>query len=66
MRTRPRRWLRLSAPRRRRWTSPTRAPQFDLTGLNGSLNLLTSTVLQAALDEEMTEHLGDEKHCNKH
>lgn len=34
----------------------------DLTGPDGLLKYLTKTVLETALDEEMTEHLGYEKH----
>jgi putative transposase len=33
-----------------------------LTGPNGLLTLFTKTVLETALNEEMTEHLGYEKH----
>ena len=33
-----------------------------LTGPDGLLKLLTKTVLETALDEEMTDHLGYEKH----
>lgn len=33
-----------------------------LTGPEGLLKTITATVLQAALEEEMTEHLGHEKH----
>ena len=39
-----------------------RARGDDLTGPDGLLKMITATVLQAALDEEMTEHLGREKH----
>jgi putative transposase len=39
-----------------------RARGADLTGPDGLLKMITATVLQAALDEEMTEHLGHEKH----
>jgi len=34
----------------------------DLTGPEGLLKTITATVLEAALEEEMTEHLGHEKH----
>jgi len=34
-----------------------------LTGPDGLLKALTKTVLQAALDEEMAEHLGYDKHA---
>src|SRR6478609_11536982 len=34
----------------------------ELTGPDGLLKMITATVLQATLDEEMTEHLGHEKH----
>ena len=39
-----------------------RARGEELTGPDGLLKMITATVLQAALDEEMTEHLGHEKH----
>src|ERR687885_3028351 len=35
---------------------------LELTGPNGLLKLLTKNVLETALNEEMTEHLGHEKH----
>jgi putative transposase len=35
---------------------------LSLTGPDGLLKQLTKTVLETALDEEMTEHLGYEKH----
>ncbi len=35
---------------------------LPLTGPDGLLRQLTKTVLEAALNEEMTEHLGYEKH----
>ena len=35
---------------------------LSLTGPNGLLKQLTKTVLEAALNEEMTEHLGYAKH----
>ena len=34
----------------------------ELVGPNGLLNQLTKNVLETALDAEMTEHLGYEKH----
>ena len=34
---------------------------LELTGPNGLLNLFTKNVLETALNEEMTEHLGHEK-----
>src|SRR5918911_5267113 len=34
---------------------------LELTGPNGLLKLFTKTVLETALNEEMTEHLGHEK-----
>src|SRR5918996_2302597 len=34
---------------------------LDLTGPNGLLKLFTKNVLETALNEEMTEHLGHEK-----
>jgi putative transposase len=34
----------------------------DLTGPEGLLKSITATVLEAALEEEMTEHLGHAKH----
>ena len=39
-----------------------RARGEDLTGPDGLLMMITATVLEAALEEEMTEHLGHEKH----
>lgn len=39
-----------------------RARGEDLTGPNGLLKHLTATVLETALDGEMDEHLGYEKH----
>jgi len=39
-----------------------RARGEDLTGSEGLLKVITATVLEAALEEEMTEHLGHEKH----
>ena len=35
----------------------------DITGPDGLLKLFTKTVLETALDEEMTDHLGYEKHA---
>lgn len=37
----------------------------DLTGPEGLLKELTMTVLKTALDEEITEHLGYDKHAVK-
>ena len=34
---------------------------LDLTGPDGLLKLFTKNVLETALNEEMTEHLGHEK-----
>ncbi len=39
-----------------------RARGEDLTGPEGLLKAITATVLEAALEEEMTEHLGHDKH----
>jgi putative transposase len=39
-----------------------RARGEDLTGPEGLLKSITKTVLEAALEEEMSEHLGHEKH----
>jgi transposase-like protein len=39
-----------------------RARGEDLTGPDGLLKSITKTVLESALQEEMTEHLGHEKH----
>ncbi len=39
-----------------------REQRLSLTGPDGMLKQLTKTVLEAALHEEMTEHLGYEKH----
>ncbi|MBW3087126.1 hypothetical protein KEM60_03356 [Austwickia sp. TVS 96-490-7B] len=35
---------------------------MDLTGPGGLLKQLTKMVIQTALDEEMSEHLGYDKH----
>ncbi len=35
---------------------------LSLTGPDGLLKMLTKTVIETALDEEMTEHLGYGKH----
>src|SRR3954468_17368083 len=35
---------------------------MDITGPDGLLKLLTKTVLETALEEEMTDHLGYDKH----
>lgn len=40
-----------------------RARGEDLTGPDGLLKTLTKTVLEAGLDEEMSEHLGYDKHA---
>jgi putative transposase len=39
-----------------------KARGLELTGPNGLLKLFTKNVLETALNEEMTEHLGHEKH----
>ncbi|MBB4689686.1 transposase-like protein [Amycolatopsis jiangsuensis] len=39
----------------------TKARGLELTGPDGLLKLFTKNVLEAALNEEMTEHLGHEK-----
>lgn len=39
-----------------------RARGEDLTGPDGLLKLITKTVLESALEEEMSEHLGFDKH----
>ena len=39
-----------------------RARGEDLTGPDGLLKSITATVLEAALEEELTDHLGHEKH----
>lgn len=39
-----------------------RARGEDLTGPEGLLKMIRATVLEAALEEEMTEHLGHSKH----
>lgn len=38
-----------------------RARGLELTGPNGLLKLFTKNVLETALNQEMTEHLGHEK-----
>ena len=40
-----------------------RARGEDLTGPDGLLKLLTKTVLETALEEEMSDHLGYDKHA---
>jgi putative transposase len=40
-----------------------RAQGLGLTGPNGLLKALTKTVIETALDEEMSEHLGYDKHA---
>ena len=40
-----------------------RTDGVDLIGPDGLLNQLTKTVLESALDAEMTEHLGYDKHA---
>ena len=35
----------------------------DITGPDGLLKSITETVLEAALEEEMTDHLGHDKHA---
>ena len=40
-----------------------RARGEDLTGPDGLLKTLTKTVLEAALEEELSEHLGYDKHA---
>src|SRR6478609_7498806 len=37
---------------------------LSLTGPDGLLKQLTKTVLETALDEELTEHLGHDKHAS--
>ena len=39
-----------------------RARGLELTGPDGLLKLFTKNVLETALNEEMTEHLGHERH----
>ena len=39
-----------------------RARGEDLTGPDGLLKTITATVLESALEEEMSEHLGYDKH----
>ena len=36
----------------------------DITGPDGLLKSITATVLEAALEEEMTDHLGDPNHTS--
>jgi len=40
-----------------------RAPGEDLTGPGGLLETPTKTVLETALEEEISEHLGYDKHA---
>lgn len=44
------------------WSRPPGPVGRNLTGPDGLLKTLTKTVLQTGLDEEVTEHLGYEKH----
>ena len=46
---------------RRRWWPRPKARGLELTGPNGLLKLFTKNVLETALNEELTEHLGHEK-----
>ncbi|GAB10980.1 putative transposase for insertion sequence element [Gordonia araii NBRC 100433] len=46
----------------RQLVAAARARGDDVTGPDGLLKQLTKTVLETALDEEMTEHLGYDKH----
>lgn len=39
-----------------------RSHGIAMTGLGGTLKALTKTVIETALDEEMTEHLGYDQH----
>ena len=61
-----RRRSRLSSRRSRRlrssWFGWPKEQGLSLTGPDGLLKQLTKTVLETALNEEMTEHLGYEKH----
>jgi putative transposase len=43
-----------------------KARGLELTGPNGLLKLFTKNVLETALNEEMTEHLGHEKNRTEH
>ena len=40
-----------------------RARGEDLTGPDGLLKVITKQVIEAALEEEMTEHVGYDKHA---
>ena len=53
---------RLRSWRRRSWSGRAREQGLSLTGPDGLLKQLTKTVLETALNEELTEHLGHEKH----
>ena len=44
------------------WCAWAREQGLSLTGPDGLLKQLTKTVLETALNEEITEHLGHEKH----
>lgn len=46
----------------RKWSGRPRNKDCRLTSPAGLLRQLTKTVLQTSLGEELTEHLGDEKH----
>ena len=47
----------------REWVKAARAMGEDLTGPQGLLKSMTKTVLESALQAEMSEHLGHEKHA---
>lgn len=44
------------------WSAQAKEQGLSLTGPDGLLKQLTKTVLETALNEEMTEHLGYAKH----
>lgn len=47
--------------RRPSWSSKAREQGLSLTGPGGLLKQLTKMVLETAMDQGMTEHLGNEK-----
>ena len=45
------------------WSRPLASRGDDLTGPDGLLKAITKKVIEAALEEEMTEHVGYDKHA---
>jgi putative transposase len=53
----------LRSGRRRRWSPGPGEQGLSLTGPDGLLKQLTKTVLETALNQELTEHVGHDKHA---